>query len=174
MSNENKLVLMTTINEALISKLNNRDNKIINVLDEEKELIKELEISKNKYENEKLKIKEITYDMTRQHRSMQEGLLDKINNLNRIITDLKDELEKERVLLEETKREKDEIIGGKEAEINEMKIKMEQISNEFADMLKEVLDKMNDKIEIVDSTWENESGVPIIKKLEEFSADNSK
>lgn len=100
-------------------------------------------------------------------------MLDKINALNRIITDLKDQLESQRVQLENTKREKDQIIAGKEAEINEMKVKMEQIANEFADMLKQVLDKMSDKIEVVASSWENDTGIPIIRKLEEFSADKS-
>lgn len=50
---------------------------------------------------------------------------------------------------------------------------MEQIANEFADMLKQVLDKMSDKIEVVASSWESDTGIPIIRKLEEFSADKS-
>jgi hypothetical protein len=41
-----------------------------------------------------------------------------------------------RVALEETKREKDQIIATKEAEIAEMKAKMEEMAHEFGDMLK--------------------------------------
>ncbi len=45
-------------------------------------------------------------------------------------------VELSRIALEETKREKDQIIAMKEAEIAEMKAKMEEMAHEFGDMLK--------------------------------------
>ena len=43
------------------------------------------------------------------------------------------------------------------------------ILTEFGDMLKETLDKMRESIDVNSSTFENETGVPIIRRLEEFN-----
>lgn len=112
---------------------------------------------------------DITQDMTRQYKGMQEELLNRVNTLENTITNLKDQLELSRVALEETKREKDQIIATKEAEIAEMKAKMEEMAHEFGDMLKETLDKMKEKIEVTNSSFEPETGVPIIRRLDEFN-----
>lgn len=112
---------------------------------------------------------DITQDMTRQYKGMQEQLLNNVNTCENTIIQLKDQLELSRVALEETKREKDQIIATKEAEIAEMKAKMEEMAHEFGDMLKETLDKMKEKIEVTNSSFEPETGVPIIRRLEEFN-----
>ena len=78
-------------------------------------------------------------------------------------------LELSRVALEDLKGEKERIIAQKDAENAEMKHKMEDMANEFAEMLKETLEKMSERIEITNTSWENETGVPIIQRLEEFN-----
>ena len=50
--------------------------------------------------------------MTRQYKSMQEELLNRVNTLENTITELRDQLEASRNHLEDTKREKDQIIAG--------------------------------------------------------------
>ena len=70
--------------------------------------------------------------------------------------------------IEDTKEEKDKIIALKENEIQQMKLKMDQMAHEFGDMLKETLDKMSERIEITNSSWDSDSGVPITRKMEEF------
>jgi hypothetical protein len=45
-------------------------------------------------------------------------------------------------------KEKESIIASKDNEIQEMKIKMDQMTREFGDMLKETLEKMSERIEI--------------------------
>ena len=67
------------------------------------------------------------------------------------------------------KEEKDKVIAQKEAENADMRQKMDEMANEFADMLKETLEKMSERIEITNTSWENETGVPIIQRLEEFN-----
>lgn len=41
-----------------------------------------------------------------------------------------------RLTMEDLRKEKDQTISAKDAEMNELKIKMEQMANEFGDMLK--------------------------------------
>jgi tetrahydromethanopterin S-methyltransferase subunit G len=47
---------------------------------------------------------------------------------------------------------------------------MEDMSQEFGEMLKETLDKMSEKIEATSNEWEQGSGSNIEKKLEELGA----
>lgn len=74
-----------------------------------------------------------------------------------------------RVNFEEVKREKDRVITAKSREIQELKNKMEEMAQEFGDMLKETLDKMRSRIEITNTSFENEGGMPMIRRLEEFN-----
>ena len=51
-----------------------------------------------------------------------------------------------------------------------MKMKMEDMSQEFGEMLKETLDKMSEKIEATSNEWEQDAGGGgnVEKKLEEL------
>lgn len=44
------------------------------------------------------------------------------------------------------------------------------MSNRFANMLKETLEQMKEKIDMVNKTWEDEIDVPNVKKIEEIAA----
>lgn len=46
---------------------------------------------------------------------------------------------------------------------------MEEMAQEFGDMLKETLDKMRERIEITNTSFESDGGVPMIRRLEEFN-----
>ncbi len=45
-------------------------------------------------------------------------------------------------------KEKESLLSSKDNEIQEMRIKMDQMAREFGDMLKETLEKMSERIEI--------------------------
>ncbi|KAF1794328.1 hypothetical protein GQ600_13966 [Phytophthora cactorum] len=108
--------------------------------------------------------------MTRQYKSMQEELLNRVNTLENTNTELRDQLELARVNFEEMKHEKDRIIAAKNLEIQELKAKMEEMAQEFGDMLKETLDKMRERIEITNTSFENDGGsLPMMRRLEEFN-----
>jgi anion-transporting ArsA/GET3 family ATPase len=75
-----------------------------------------------------------------------------------------------RVNFEEMKHDKDRIIAAKNLEIQELKAKMEEMAQEFGDMLKETLDKMRERIEITNTSFENDGGsLPMMRRLEEFN-----
>lgn len=78
-------------------------------------------------------------------------------------------IELARVNFEELKREKDRVIAAKGVEIQELKAKMEEMAQEFGDMLKETLDKMRERIEITNTSFEGGGGTPMIRRLEEFN-----
>lgn len=115
---------------------------------------------------------DITAEMTRQYKAMQENLMGKIGVLETEIHRLKDDLAAARTLLAETVREKDAVIARRDEEIERMKVKMEDMAAEFGDMLAETLRKMGERVELSAATWEGEatSGVPIIRRMEEFAA----
>jgi len=68
-----------------------------------------------------------------------------------------------RVNFEEMKHDKDRIIAAKNLEIQELKAKMEE-------MAQETLDKMRERIEITNTSFENDGGsLPMMRRLEEFN-----
>ena len=68
-------------------------------------------------------------------------------------------------------REKDRIIAAKDDDIASLKMKMEDMAQEFGGMLKETLDKMRERIELSSTNFDMEaSGVPIMKQMEEFNS----
>lgn len=55
-------------------------------------------------------------------------------------------------------------------QIADLSRKMEDMSQEFGEMLKETLDKMSEKIEATSNEWEQVSGSNAEKKLAELGA----
>ena len=88
------------------------------------------------------------------------------------ITELKDQLELQGLAYEDLKKEKDRALAIKEAEIVDMKQKMDDMSAEFGDMLKATLEKMSERINITNSNFDadlSSNGVPTEDKMQEFS-----
>jgi len=164
-----KAQMFQDAHKALVIQLADRAMDSTRALASQRELQERVEELQRDFTQEQQGTFEITQDMTRQYKSMQEELLNRVNTLENTITELRDQLEASRNHLEDTKREKDQIIAAKDAEIAEMKGKMEEMAHEFGDMLKETLDKMKESIDVTSSTFENETGVPIIRRLEEFN-----
>ena len=69
---------------------------------------------------------------------------------------------------EELHKQKDQELALKDAQIADLRQKMDDMSHEFGEMLKETLDKMSDKIEATGSEWEQDAGANVEKKLEEL------
>mmetsp|Transcript_48927 Transcript_48927/g.114853 ORF Transcript_48927/g.114853 Transcript_48927/m.114853 type:complete len:150 (+) Transcript_48927:196-645(+) len=121
------------------------------------------------FEREKKDTLAITSDMTRQYKAMQEELLRRITVLDNTIQEQKDQLEAAHQANEDLKRQKDQVIALKDAQIAELKQKMEDMAVEFGDMLKETLDKMSERIEATSSDWDNDPAGVATKKLEDFN-----
>jgi gas vesicle protein len=66
-----------------------------------------------------------------------------------------------------TKKEQDEKLKNKENEILELKKKIEDMSAEFAKMLKDTLEKMQERIRLAE--WDNDNDPSMIKKIKEMN-----
>merc|ERR1712093_179940 len=86
------------------------------------------------------------------------------------VSESKLEIEGVQKEIDTTRADKDDIIRKKDEEIRALTLKMETMAFEFADMLKETLDKMSQRIEVTHSSWDRDSGKPpLMNRLKEFS-----
>lgn len=88
------------------------------------------------YEEEQRQTFEITQDMTRQYKGMQEELLSRINKLEETVQQLHDQLSDSDTRQERILKDKNAIIAMKDEEIANLKQKMDDMADEFSEMLK--------------------------------------
>lgn len=134
-----------------------------------RELTRQVEEMKQQIADDEQATFELTQDMTRQYKGMQEELLSRvsaamgnarpwnrgsvihgralvlfdlfcwsrqINDLEDVIQKLQDKLEEAQMLHSKQMREKEEVIRSKEEETRVLKAKMEDMADEFAEMLR--------------------------------------
>jgi hypothetical protein len=167
-----KLRLLFAENQSLKRQLADRRNDAMSAISMKKELEATVSDLKRDFEREEKATFSITADMTRQYKDMQEDLIKRINEAENTITELRDQLELQGLAYEDLKKEKDRALAVKEAEIVDMKQKMDDMSAEFGDMLKSTLEKMSERINITNSNFDADlggTGVPTEDKLQEFS-----
>ena len=140
-----KLRLLFAENQSLKRQLADRRNDAMSAISGKKELEARVADLKRDFEREEKATFSITADMTRQYKDMQEDLIKRINEAENTITELKDQLELQGLAYEDLKKEKDRALAIKEAEIVDMKQKMDDMSAEFGDMLKATLEKMSER-----------------------------
>jgi len=164
--------LMQAENIALQRKLAERQEEASKAIASRREIQNRVIELKRDFEDEQKQTYQITADMTRQYKSMQEELLNRINILENTINELNDKLEQANLTVENQKKETEGIVVAKDAEITENKRRMEDMAKEFGDMLKETLDKMGERIDISSAnggaSWDNEGSASVQQKLAEF------
>jgi len=153
--------------ESLEQQLVWREEKVQTALQGQRELQDRVTAYHTDFEREKEDIFDISADMTRQYKGMQEELIAQINKLEQTIAERDDQVEKLQVALEEVRRQMTVELALKDNEIEGQKQKMEDMAMEFGEMLKETLDKMSEKIEITNQGWEAGTGDSIARRLEE-------
>lgn len=79
-------------------------------------------------------------------------------------------LEKNNDAIAQTKKEQDEKLKNKENEILDLKKRIEDMSAEFAKMLKDTLEKMQERIRLAE--WDNDNDPSVIKKIKEMNSTN--
>ncbi|RLN90377.1 hypothetical protein BBJ28_00015711 [Nothophytophthora sp. Chile5] len=182
LSAEDQAKLFQSANRSLQMQLAERHELAVKTMESKRELQDRVCDLQKDFERERKETFGITQDMTRQYKSMQEELLNRVNALENANTELRDQLgadwvaaampELGRVNFEEMKREKDRSIAAKNLEIQELKAKMEEMAQEFGEMLKETLDKMRERIEITNTSFESDGAggsMPMMRRLEEFN-----
>jgi len=122
---------------------------------------------------EQEKAAEVTGEMGRQYREMQDSFNERIEDLQEQVSQSKQEIESAQQEVEKTRVDKDETLRQKDEEIRSLTLKMETMAFEYADMLKETLDKMSQRIEVTHSTWDRGGKPPLMNRLKEFSLNES-
>lgn len=131
---------------------------------------KSIEIVNSQLETQREENLAILSDMSRQYKMMQQELIDKNNDLEKQVMELKEQLgilfisvlnqEIALLVIDETKKDRTQRLAEKDATIAEQQSKMEQMALEFTDMLRvtdflfqlfdtlqQTLERMGDKIE---------------------------
>jgi len=122
------------------------------------------------FEKEAQRCREHTGEMSRQYREMQENFNERIEILQKAVAEAKREIEAVTKEIERVRVEKDEKIRQMDNEIRDRSLKMEEMAFAFADMLKETLDKMSQRIEVTHNSWDrNSDKPPLMNRLKAFS-----
>uniref|UniRef100_A0A7S1T166 Dynein regulatory complex protein 12 n=1 Tax=Tetraselmis chuii TaxID=63592 RepID=A0A7S1T166_9CHLO len=90
---------------------------------------------------------DITSDMLRQYKAMQDQLMKQVDNLEGQNRDLQGQLKSKEERVEQLEEELRDERRGREAEVKRLQGTIEEMQGEFAEMLKETLDKMYDKLD---------------------------
>lgn len=94
--------------------------------------------------------------MMNQYRNMVRDRDEKLDELENRLSDNKEELSAKDRILRELIKAKDKELDEKDNEIRELRKKIDDLSQEFANMLKSTLDKMQERIELANTQWDTE------------------
>lgn len=80
---------------------------------------------------------------------------------------MKDTIEERKVRIDQLKQEKEKKLSEKDALITKFKNNIDTMSSQFADMLKETLNKMKTRIEVASKQWDEENETNITQRFDE-------
>lgn len=132
---------------------------------------RELQLERQ-FKDEEKRRKDIIADMTRQYKSMFEELTENVNKLSREVVDNDHTIKDLKEQYEALTNEKNEIERQKNEEIKELKKRIDDMSSDFAEMLRDTLHKMQDRIEIANKQWEEDNDPKMLKHFEEMATAN--
>jgi hypothetical protein len=132
---DDKIKYLESQTKSLEMQLAYKSELTSNAIAKAESIREELEVSNKKFDDEKQITMDVIRTMTRQYKGMQEELLNKINERERLIASLKDELEMQKVLHAEQIAEKDRVIGEKDADAAKRKEEMEETFRHFSRLL---------------------------------------
>jgi hypothetical protein len=166
--------------------LGERSNEVSMVIKEKLELKAKLDQISSDYEREKQMNRELSQEMTRHCKGMQEELLMRIKKLEETVLQIRGKVASTEARQDKIIKEKDLIIQEKEDEIMDLRDKMEDMADEFSQMLKviilisafyyyydyylffkDTLDKMRERIEISTGTSDS-TDIPVQRRIEEI------
>ena len=108
------------------------------------------------FTDERDKTKKIVDDMKRQYKTMQDDLNEKITNLegqaNEHESDIKAKDDNISLLEQQIKEE----CFQKDQQIEQLQKQIDEMSSDFAEMLKQTLSKMQERIELANVKWDDE------------------
>ena len=141
-SPEDQIKLLHSKTTSLEFQLACKSEETADALAESADLRTALVEANKKHQEERKITADISSTMTRQYKTMQQELLEKIAERERIIQNLRDELEAQKVASAEHLAAKDRNIQQKDEEAAECRQEIEDLCKRFADMLVDATEKM--------------------------------
>lgn len=132
---EERIKLLQSQSRALEMELAYRSEAAANAIAKCETIRLELADATQKYECEKVFSIDVARSMTRQYKGMQEDLLNKINDRERIIDTLKDEIEKLKALHKDQVAQKDCVLERKDSDVLKNRIETEELVKLYANQL---------------------------------------
>ena len=132
---EDRIKLMEAKSQVLELQLVQRSEATNDALAECESMQKQLADNNQKHEEDKQMSSDVARAMTRQYKGMQEDLLNKINERERTINNLRDEIETLKALHKEQLAQKDTIIQEKDVDIEQHKFETEALCKHFSSLL---------------------------------------
>ncbi len=149
---EDRIKHLESQTQALEMQLAYRSEDTANTVAECEAIREELADATHKYESERKMSIDVARSMTRQYKGMQEDLLNKINDRERCIEALKDELEKLKAVHRKQLADKDDVIQQKDADAAKKRVEVEDLCKHFANLLAEA------RLRLVANTQDKEFG----------------
>jgi gas vesicle protein len=87
--------------------------------------------------------------------------------LEQKVTNLKETIEDRKGTIDTLKKDKEKKLSEKETLITQLKHNIDAMSSQFADMLKDTLNKMKTRIENANKQWEEENETNITQRFDE-------
>ena len=106
--------------------------------------------------------------MTQSYKDLEEEYMGKIAKKQDEIAAQKDQIRDKQTLLARKRQEKEAMTAQKDDEIAELKRRIDEMSSDFAEMLKDTLTKMQERIEFANKDWEDKNDISMLKKFEDM------
>ena len=116
----------------------------------------------------KKKTEEIVVQMTECYRNLEEGLLKEIDKKTRELSERKEMIREWQGKTQQLRTAKEAMTNERDEEIRELRKRIDEMSSDFAEMLKDTLTKMQERIEFANKQWEDENDISMIKKFEDM------
>lgn len=113
-------------------------------------------------------------DMTEQYKKMELKLQNEIKKLDGDVKDQEEEIKKYNEEIEGLKAEKEKYVEEYDEQIRELERRINEMSSDFADMLKDTLVSMQDRIEFANQDYPDEANNHIETKFQQVQDMNNK
>lgn len=163
LSSAQQITLLKKESEALRLQLTSQHKLNLSTCLEKEEMKKEVKQLRTSFEAKGTETYELARNMTRQYKALQKELNDRIEALEIEKQAVESALEEEKTERVQECKEFQRVVETKEQEIRDQKEKIEELAQEFGDMLKETLEKLNERIEIHSDEW-NQTDIEKVKE----------
>ncbi|TKS81056.1 Coiled-coil domain-containing protein 153 [Collichthys lucidus] len=110
-----------------------------------------------KLQQERQDRRDVNSDLSRQYKTMQTELSNKVKTLEKEVSQLKEELVLCQEDLRKEKRERERVQQEKDATVNDLQHKLDNMEIEYEKILHETLDSLTSQLSVARQGWEEKS-----------------